>query len=78
MSITFEADSISVDPAGRNGIELTIEVDDFVVAAQLSDDSRLHDLKFDVVLNWLLENGNHDDILEAIGSDKIHEFISHE
>jgi hypothetical protein len=78
MSITFKAITVSVESNGRCGIEVTIEADDFEVAEQLSDESRLHDLDVDVVRKWLLSNDDHDDILEAIGSDKIHEFISHE
>lgn len=77
MSITFNASSVSIEPAGRCGVEVTVDADDFEVAELLSDESRLRDMDVDVVRKWLIENDNHDDILEAIGSDKIHEFISH-
>lgn len=77
MSITFKAESVSVESAGRSGVEATIEADDYEIAQHLSDDSRLKDLDVDVVRAWLLLNDNHDDILEAIGLDEIHEFLSH-
>ncbi len=76
-SITFQADSVSIEPAGRCGVDVTVEADDFEVAQQLSDDSRLRDLDVDVVRKWLMSNDNHEDILEAIGLDEIHEFLSH-
>lgn len=78
MSITFIAGSVQIEPNGRTGVEVTVDADDFEIAELLSDDSRLQDLDVNVVRKWLLENDDHDDILEAIGSDKIHEFISHE
>jgi hypothetical protein len=78
MSITFNAGSVSIEPNGRSWVEVTVDADDFEIAELLSDESRLRDLDVDVVRKWLLENDSHDDILEAIGSDKIHEFISHE
>lgn len=78
MSITFNAGSVSIEPNGRTGVEVTVDADDYEIAELLSDDSRLYDMDVDVVRKWLLENDDHDEILEAIGSDKIHEFISHE
>jgi hypothetical protein len=77
MSITFNAESVSVESAGRSAVEVTIEADDYEIAQHLSDDSRLKDLDVDVVRAWLLLNDNHEDILEAIGLDEIHEFLSH-
>lgn len=78
MSITFNAGSVSVEPNGRTGVEVTVDADDYEIAELLSAEARLRDLHVDVVRKWLLENDDHDDILEAIGSDKIHDFISHE
>lgn len=75
--ITFWADSVTVESAGRCGVEVTIDADDYEMAQYLSDESRLRDLNVDVVRKWLLSNDNHDDILEAIGLDEIHEFLSH-
>lgn len=77
MQITFAATYVSVESAGRDGVDVTIEAEGTVIAEQLSDADRLHDLDVDVVRAWLLLNDNHDDILEAVGLDKIHEFLSH-
>lgn len=77
MEISIEVSNLYVEPHGRNGVYATIEVDAQSVADELPDDVRLHDLDVDVVREWLLKNDNHDDILEAIGEDKIHEFLSH-
>ncbi|MGO3563694.1 hypothetical protein [Pseudomonas helleri] len=77
MEITFSATHASVEPGGRNVLDVTVVADGAVIAEQLSDADRLHDLDVDVVRAWLLLNDNHDDILEAVGLDKIHEFLSH-
>lgn len=78
MELSFEVSSLSVEPHGRNGVYATVEVDGQAIAEQLLDADRLHGLDVDVVRAWLLENDNHDDILEAIGEDKLHEFLSHQ
>lgn len=77
MELSFEVSSLQVEPHGRNGVYATIEVDGSVVAEQLTVEDRLDGLDVDDVRAWLLKNDNHDDILEAIGEDKLHEFLSH-
>jgi hypothetical protein len=77
MEITFSATHASVEPGGRNVLDVTVVADVAVLAEQLSDADRLHGLDVDTVRAWLLLSDNHDDILEAIGLDKIHEFLSH-
>jgi len=77
MELSIEVSSLSVEPHGRNGVYATIDVDGSAVAEQLPDADRLEGLDVDVVREWLLKNDNHDDILEAIGEDKLHEFLSH-
>lgn len=77
MELSFEVSSLSVEPHGRNGVYATMEADGASVAELLPDADRLHGLDVDVVRAWLLENDNHEDILEAIGEEKIHEFLSH-
>lgn len=77
MEMTIEVASLSVEPNGRSGVLITVEVNGGDVAEQLLDADRLEGLDVDVVRPWLLANDNHDDILEAIGEEKIHEFLSH-
>lgn len=77
MEISVEVSSLSVEPHGRNGVYATMEADGAEVAEQLTVADRLDGLDVDDVREWLLKNDNHDDILEAIGEDKLHEFLSH-
>lgn len=78
MEITFDADSVSVTTNyGSSHINVSVESGAEHIAAQLPDDARLHEMDVDVVSKWLLENADHDDILEVIGLDTIYEFISH-
>ncbi|MGA3827264.1 hypothetical protein [Pseudomonas chlororaphis] len=77
MEFTFEVSSLSVEPCGRNGVSVTVEVEGSVLAENLSVTNRLDGLDVDDVREWLLKNDSHDDILEAIGEDKLREFLSH-
>lgn len=77
MELNIETGSVSVEPNGRNGVMVTVEVDAGDIAEQLPDADRLEGMDVDVVRAWLILRGDHDDILEAIGIDKIHEFLSH-
>lgn len=77
MEISFEVDSIHVEPHGRNGVYITVDADGASIASELKDDDRLEGMDVEVVRAWLLLNDNHDDVLEAIGEDKIREFLSH-
>jgi hypothetical protein len=77
MELIFEVSSLSVEPSGRNGVSINVEADGSEVAEQLTVADRLDGLDVDDVRAWLLKNDNHDDILEAIGEDKLHEFLSH-
>lgn len=77
MELNIETGSLTVEPNGRNGVMAVVEVDAGDIAEQLTDSDRLEGLDVDVVREWLLKNDRHDDILEAIGEDKINEFLSH-
>jgi len=77
MEFSFEVDRLSVEPYGRNGVSVTVEVEGSVLAEDLSVTDRLEGLDVDDVREWLLKNDSHDDILEAIGEEKLHEFLSH-
>lgn len=78
MEITFDADSVSVTTNyGSSQVSVTVESGAEHIADQLPDDARLSDMDVDVVTKWLMEHADHDDILEWIGVDKIHEFLSH-
>lgn len=77
MEFSFEVDRLSVEPYGRNGVSVTVEVEGSVLAENLSVTDRLEGLDVDDVREWLLKNDSHDDILEAIGEEKLHEFLSH-
>ncbi|USW94211.1 hypothetical protein NHF39_23185 [Pseudomonas proteolytica] len=77
MEYSFEVERVSVEPYGRNGVSVTVEVEGSVLAENLTVKDRLEGLDVDDVREWLLKNDNHDDILEAIGEEKIHEFLSH-
>jgi hypothetical protein len=77
MELSFEVSSLSVEPHGRNGVYATVEVEASDIIEQMLDADRLEGIDIDVALAWVLKNVNHDDILEAIGENKIHEFLSH-
>jgi hypothetical protein len=77
MELSFEVSSLSVEPHGRNGVYVTVGVEAGDIIEQMLDADRLEGMDVDVVRAWLLKNDNHDDILEAIGEEKIHEFLSH-
>ena len=77
MEISFEVDNIYIEPHGRNGVYVTVEADGASIASELKDVDRLEGMDVDVVRAWLISNDSHDDILEAIGEDKIRDFISH-
>lgn len=77
MEFTFEVERLSVEPCGWNGVSVTVEVEGSVLAENLTVTGRLEGLDVEDVREWLLKKDNHDDILEAIGEDKIHEFLSH-
>jgi len=77
MELNIETSSLTVEPNGRNGVMAIVEVDAGDIAEQLPDADRLEGMDVDVVRAWLIKNGDHDDILEHIGLDKIHEFLSH-
>lgn len=77
MEISFETNDLYVGPHDGRNVHVTANVDGSSIAAELSDDDRLEGLNVEVVRAWLLKNDNHDDILEDIGLDKIHEFLSH-
>lgn len=77
MELNIETGSVAVEPNGRTGVMVTVDVDAGDIAEQLPDADRLEGMDVDVVRAWLIKNDDHDDILEHIGLDKIHEFLSH-
>jgi|GEM_PF-3525088 len=77
MEISFETNDLYVGPHGGRSVHVTANVDGPLIASELTDDDRLNGLNVHVVRAWLLKNDSHDDILEDIGLDKIHEFLSH-
>lgn len=77
MELTIGTGSVTVEPNGRTGVMVIVDVDAGDIAEQLSDADRLEGMDVDVVRAWLIKNDDHDDILEHIGLDKIHEFLSH-
>lgn len=77
MELNIETGSVAVEPNGRTGVMVIVDVDAGDIAEQLPDEDRLEGMDVDVVRAWLIKNDDHDDILEHIGLDKIHEFLSH-
>ncbi|MEW5606467.1 hypothetical protein [Pseudomonas juntendi] len=84
MSITFDADSVSVESVGRNSqVRVTVEVKGSDIAEALHIDDRLHDLEPHEIVNYvgagkLLETMDEAEISEWLASSDVDptEFLS--
>lgn len=91
--IHFQAEAISIEPAGYKAFEVVLEADMKEVVADMDLEDRLHDIELvDIVdtigpvklLNaiseihfskWVEEHGDYYEALNAIGIEKIREWI---
>ena len=77
MSITFDADSVSVEGVGRSShVRVTVDAQPRDIAAELDIDDRLHDLEPHEIVNHigagkLLETMDEAEISEWLASSNV-------
>lgn len=84
MSITFDADSVSVESVGRNSqVRVTVDAQPREIAAELDIDDRLHGLEPHEIVNHigagkLLETMDEAEISEWLASSNVdpNDFLS--
>lgn len=76
--------SLTIEANGREVAE-KLDLDDRLydlcpvdVADEIGRNKMLDAIGEEDILKWAIANIDHDDILEFIGLEKIHEFLSHE
>ena len=76
--------SLTIEANGREVAE-KLDLDDRLydlcpvdVADEIGRDKMLDAIGEEDILKWAISNIDHNDILEFIGLDKIHEYLSHE
>ncbi|WP_454864904.1 hypothetical protein [Pseudomonas rhizophila] len=73
MSITFDADSVSVESVGRNSqVRVTVDAQPRDIAAELDIDDRLHDLEPHEIVNHI----GADKLLDTMDEAEISGWLS--
>ncbi|MCF3156603.1 MULTISPECIES: hypothetical protein [Pseudomonas] len=73
MSITFDADSVSVESVGRNSqVRVTVDAQPREIAAELDIDDRLHDLEPHEIVNHI----GAGELLETMDEAEISEWLA--